>query len=43
MGHIGKELLIAYLDLVCLRHQFWSDTDELLNTTLHSQVAHLSI
>ena len=43
MRHIGKELLIGDLNLISLRHQLWSDTDELLNATLHSQVAHLGI
>ena len=43
MGHAGKELLIGNLNLISLRHQLWSDTDELLNATLHSQVAHLGI
>ena len=43
MRHTGKELLIRDLNLISLRHQLWPDTDELLNATLHGQVAHLGI
>ena len=43
MGHTGEELLIGNLNLISLRHQFGTDTDELLDATLHGEVAHLGI
>ena len=43
MGHIGEEVLIGYLYLVGLSHKFLSDANELGDTPLDAEVAHLSI
>ena len=43
MIHVGKELLVGNLDSVSLCREFRTDANKLVDTTLHRQVAHLSI
>ena len=43
MGHTDEERLIGDLDTVCLCGEFRADANELFNTTLHGEFAHLGI